>query len=124
MDGDAVSPTLVESCVNTWSDKKAKLLAASLLDISNVLMRSMDDEVVEGQPKDDADEQREIESKLVHGVAGTPEILQTSSSSALPQKTPLKNQLDHGLPEIPDILEANSTSALPSKILPQEQAIY
>jgi len=34
MDGNTVSPSLVDSCVNTWSDEEAKLLAELLLNAS------------------------------------------------------------------------------------------
>ena len=34
MDDNAVSPTLVDSCLDTWSGDEAKLLAASLLEVS------------------------------------------------------------------------------------------
>ena len=34
MDDNAVSPTLVDSCLNTWSSEEARLLAASLRALS------------------------------------------------------------------------------------------
>ena len=36
MDDNAVSPTLVDSCLNTWSSEEAKLLSASLRALSEM----------------------------------------------------------------------------------------
>merc|ERR1712238_77622 len=47
MDDNTVSPTLVVSCVNTWSGKEAKLLAASLSELASAVIVSMNDKIVE-----------------------------------------------------------------------------
>jgi len=45
MDDNSVSPTLVDSCLNTWSDEDAKSLAASLLEVSLVIRGKLSEEL-------------------------------------------------------------------------------
>ena len=42
MDKDAVSPTLVDSCVETWSNKEAKALSSSLVQLNKLLLLGVD----------------------------------------------------------------------------------
>ena len=67
MDDNAVSPTLVDSCIDTWSSDDAKILAASLLDVSQVTdaLDNEESDIEEQEPDKEAIRKRqEIESKL------------------------------------------------------------
>ena len=72
MDDNAVSPTLVDSCLDTWSSDEAKVLAASLLKLSshvqtkseNIQEEDYTDEKVIASEDNFADKQVAIESKL------------------------------------------------------------
>ena len=67
MDDNAVSPTLVDNCIDTWSSDDAKILAASLLDVSQVTdtLDNEESDIEEQEPDKEAILKRqEIESKL------------------------------------------------------------
>ena len=57
MDENAVSPTLVDSCLNTWSSEDAKTLAASLLELSR-------DDSARPMANDDATEEQLAEEDV------------------------------------------------------------
>jgi len=56
MDKDAVSPTLADNCVETWSNKEAKDLSSSLVRLTNSLGGSI------GESADDNEEGEAVES--------------------------------------------------------------
>jgi len=66
MDDNTVSPTLVDSCVHTWSDDEAKSIAVSLLELSSAVSLSANDKTAEEQTvkEDVGAKRRHIESKL------------------------------------------------------------
>jgi hypothetical protein len=67
MDGNSVSPTLIESCLKTWSSDENKSVAASLLDLGSAAGDSTQSNLKRGVAQDRADKaamRQKVESQL------------------------------------------------------------
>eukprot|EP00986_Skeletonema_menzelii_P013589 scaffold8058_cov137-Skeletonema_menzelii.AAC.2 len=64
MDGNSVSPTLVESCVKTWSSSENMSIAASLVDLASVSYQGNSKEGTTQEKGDTAGMRKKLESQL------------------------------------------------------------
>eukprot|EP00986_Skeletonema_menzelii_P008476 scaffold3591_cov127-Skeletonema_menzelii.AAC.1 len=107
MDGNSVSPTLVDSCVSTWSSVDAKLMATTLTELYDEIHRSKDatanDVEVEVVDPDDANEIKVDPSNI---AATKVEVRQETTTTTIPSAEYNRNN---------DNIETLKRNAPPSK---------
>lgn len=107
MDENAVSPSLVESCINTWSGEETKLLAALLLKVSSddesghsETLQSVQEEIVDQETQDlEASGTVSDENDASPDLTGGQEVekLFVTSPTNLPQPNDARIALDGAL---------------------------
>eukprot|EP00986_Skeletonema_menzelii_P011278 scaffold5774_cov86-Skeletonema_menzelii.AAC.1 len=85
MDGNSVSPTLVDSCVSTWSSEDAKLMATTLTELYDEMHRSKDATANDGEVEVvDPDDANEIKVDPSNIAATEVEVRQETTTTTIP----------------------------------------
>eukprot|EP00577_Skeletonema_sp_RCC1716_P001680 CAMPEP_0113411076 /NCGR_PEP_ID=MMETSP0013_2-20120614/22049_1 /TAXON_ID=2843 ORGANISM="Skeletonema costatum, Strain 1716" /NCGR_SAMPLE_ID=MMETSP0013_2 /ASSEMBLY_ACC=CAM_ASM_000158 /LENGTH=1727 /DNA_ID=CAMNT_0000297359 /DNA_START=177 /DNA_END=5357 /DNA_ORIENTATION=+ /assembly_acc=CAM_ASM_000158 len=86
VDGNTVSPTLVDSCVSTWSSDDAKLMATTLVGLNEKIRHSGNDEKI----IDTSEDEVVIDSNTAANATAT-EVDEANEATTIPSK-----EYDHG----------------------------
>ena len=86
VDGNTVSPTLVDSCVSTWSSDDAKLMATTLVGLNEKIRHSGNDEKI----IDTSEDEVVIDSNTAANATAT-EVDEPNEATTIPSK-----EYDHG----------------------------
>jgi hypothetical protein len=86
MDGNAVSPTMVDSCVSTWSSDDAKLMATTLVGLNEKIYHSGNDD----KTIDTSEDEVVVDTNTAANATAT-EVDEPNESTTIPSK-----EYDHG----------------------------